>query len=61
MAASSSAGFILEYSLGSNPMLHELIEESFPVKDGLVEIPERPGLGITIREDFVRRYRMSAS
>jgi L-alanine-DL-glutamate epimerase-like enolase superfamily enzyme len=61
VAASSSAGFILEYSLGSNPMLHELIEESFPVKGGLVEIPERPGLGITVREDFVRRHSMPAS
>jgi L-alanine-DL-glutamate epimerase-like enolase superfamily enzyme len=61
VAASSSAGFILEYSLGSNPMLHELIEESFPVKEGLVEIPERPGLGITVKEDFVRRHSMPAS
>lgn len=56
LAASQSAGFILEYSLGHNPMLHDLVEERFAVVDGELEIPERPGLGITVREDFVRRY-----
>lgn len=56
LAATQSAGFILEYSLGHNPMLHELIEESFPVEDGHVAIPDRPGLGITVRESFLREY-----
>jgi len=56
LAASQSAGFILEYSLGANPMLHELVHEKFPVVDGQVEIPDRPGLGITVDEDFVRRH-----
>lgn len=56
LAASQSAGFILEYSLGHNPMLHDLIEEDFPVVDGMVEIPDRPGLGITVRPDFLEKY-----
>jgi len=56
LAASQSAGFILEYSLGANPLLHELVREKFPVIDGQVEIPDRPGLGITVDEDFVRRH-----
>ena len=59
LAASQSAGFILEYSLGANPMLHELVHEKFPVTDGMVEIPDRPGLGITVDEDFVRRHARS--
>jgi L-alanine-DL-glutamate epimerase-like enolase superfamily enzyme len=59
LAAASSAGFILEYSLGANPMLHELIAESFPVEDGMIEVPDRPGLGITVREDFVEKYKKS--
>jgi L-alanine-DL-glutamate epimerase-like enolase superfamily enzyme len=37
-------------------MLHDLVEERFPVVDGMVEIPDRPGLGITIREDFLQTY-----
>ena len=57
VAAASPAAHILEYSLGANPMIHELVEEAFPVLDGMLEIPDRPGLGITIRADFVARYR----
>jgi len=56
LAASQSAGFILEYSLGANPLLHELVHEKFAVVDGQLEIPDRPGLGITVDEDFVRRH-----
>lgn len=56
LAATSSAGFILEYSLGSNPMLQELVREKFPVEGGMVEIPDRPGLGITVDEAFLARY-----
>jgi len=56
LAATSPAAFILEYSLGANPLLHELAEEGFPVKDGYVDIPDRPGLGVTINGDFVKRF-----
>lgn len=60
VAAAAPAGFILEYSLGANPLLQELVEEKFVVKDGMIEIPDRPGLGLTINEDFVRRYAVPA-
>jgi L-alanine-DL-glutamate epimerase-like enolase superfamily enzyme len=56
VAAASSSGFIVEYSVGANPLLHELIEESFVVEKGMVAIPNRPGLGITIREDYLARH-----
>ena len=60
LAATQSAGFILEYSLGHNPMLHDLIEEDFPVEEGMVAIPDRPGLGITVREAFLDRFGRTA-
>jgi L-alanine-DL-glutamate epimerase-like enolase superfamily enzyme len=41
-------------------MLHELIEETVEVVDGRIEIPERPGLGITVRDDFVARWAKEA-
>ena len=56
LAASQSAGFILEYSLGANPLLHELVHEKFAVVDGQLELPDRPGLGIEVDEGFVRRH-----
>jgi len=60
VAAASPAGAILEYSLGANPMLHELIEERFLPEDGRIAIPDRPGLGITVREDVLRAHTVAA-
>ena len=56
VSAAASSAFILEYSCGANPLLHELAEEDFKAVDGMIEIPDKPGLGITINEDFVRKY-----
>ena len=61
VCAASPASFILEYSLGANPMLHDLIEESFAVADGAIGIPDRPGLGITIREDVLRAHTVAVA
>ena len=58
LAAVASTGFIVEYSLGANPMLHELAEEDFLVEDGFIEVPRRPGLGVTINQEFVDHYRV---
>jgi L-alanine-DL-glutamate epimerase-like enolase superfamily enzyme len=37
-------------------MLHELAPETFPVVDGGIAAPERPGLGVTPRQEFIERY-----
>jgi L-alanine-DL-glutamate epimerase-like enolase superfamily enzyme len=60
VAAASPAGFIVEYSLGANPLLHDLVEESFPVEGGMIEVPDRPGLGITVREDFLAKHAVTS-
>ena len=54
----ASTGFIVEYSLGANPLLHELAVEDFLVIDGELEVPDRPGLGVTIDEKFVNKFRV---
>ena len=54
--AASPAAVIAEYSLGANPMLHDLAEENFEVVDGMIAIPDRPGLGVTIDEDFLAAH-----
>lgn len=59
LAAASSSSRIIEYSLGANPMLHDLVEEDFLVRDGLIEIPNRAGLGITVREDVLRDFTVA--
>ncbi|MBV8777511.1 MAG: mandelate racemase/muconate lactonizing enzyme family protein [Alphaproteobacteria bacterium] len=59
VAAASPAGFIVEYSLGANPLLHDLVEESFSGADGMIEVPERSGLGISVREDFLQKHAVT--
>ena len=60
VSAVASSAFILEYSLGANPMLRELALEDFVAVDGYIDIPDRPGLGVTVDEDFVKRYAKTA-
>ena len=52
VATAAPAGFVVEYSLGANPPLHNPSEESFPVHGGIIDIHEQPGLGIIMREDY---------
>lgn len=59
LCAASAASYVLEYSLGANPMLHELVEESVDLKEGTIAIPERPGLGITVCEAFLHEYTVA--
>ena len=53
VVAASPAGFIVEYSPGANPELRDLVEEGFLVADGMIAVPDRPGLGVAVREDFL--------
>lgn len=47
---------VLEVSQGHMPLMYELFEEEFDVRDGRVHAPERPGLGFTVREDYDERF-----
>jgi L-alanine-DL-glutamate epimerase-like enolase superfamily enzyme len=59
LAFASSAARTIEYSLGGNPLLHEMPEESFKLDDGVVEAPTRPGFGVTPRLDFLDEYEVT--
>jgi L-alanine-DL-glutamate epimerase-like enolase superfamily enzyme len=56
ICAASPASFVIEYSLGANPMIHDLVEDTIDVRDGMIEIPDRPGLGFTINERFLEAH-----
>ena len=56
LAFASPAATVIEYSLGANPFLHELPEETIDVSDGRVVAPTRPGLGVTPRQDFIAEH-----
>ncbi len=48
---------ILEYDRSSHPFRRELITQPIDHRDGRVDIPTGPGLGIEIRRDTLARYR----
>ena len=45
----------LEFHHLENPTWFELIEEQPLIQDGHITVPDRPGLGVTLNEDAVRR------
>lgn len=57
--ASAPNGTVFELKPDANPMQHELVDRPFEQKAGYVELPEGPGLGITVNEDVVRKYLYS--
>lgn len=56
LCAASPASFTIEFSLGANPMIHDLVEETVEARDGMIAIPEKPGLGFTISERFLEAH-----
>jgi L-alanine-DL-glutamate epimerase-like enolase superfamily enzyme len=60
VAFACPAAVILEYSLGGNPLLHELAEEDLRPSDGIFEAPTAPGLGVTPNAAFIEEYTVRA-
>ena len=54
--AASPAAFTIEYSCGANPMIHDLIEGEIAAQDGMIAIPDGPGLGFSISEPFLKAH-----
>jgi L-alanine-DL-glutamate epimerase-like enolase superfamily enzyme len=42
-------------------MRHELTLEKVQASKGWITVPDGPGLGVTLNEDFVKRYLVSES
>lgn len=53
--------FIFEDCVDASPMRHELTVEKIESENGFIRVPERPGLGVTLNEDFVRRHLVAES
>jgi L-alanine-DL-glutamate epimerase-like enolase superfamily enzyme len=45
--------------MADSPLRHELTRERFDIDDeGFVHVPEGPGLGVTIEQDTITKYRV---
>ena len=56
LAFASPAAAVIEFSLGANPLLHDLAEEEIVVENGQVAAPTSPGLGVTPRQLFIDEF-----
>lgn len=46
----------LEYCIDGGELRWDLVNEDFPVEDGRVRVPDRPGLGVTLNRDVLEKY-----
>ena len=58
--ASCEHGTLMEYSQSTSPLVNEhgLITNPIQFKDGYLEVPDLPGLGIELNDDFMEEFRV---
>jgi D-galactarolactone cycloisomerase len=49
---------IFEYDRSSHPFRQQLVAEPVVQRDGWIEIPDRPGLGVEVDRSVLERYRV---
>jgi L-alanine-DL-glutamate epimerase-like enolase superfamily enzyme len=59
--ASCKDAFLFEDCVEDSPLRHDLTHEKIQAVDGWIDIPDGPGLGVTLNEDFVRHHLVSES
>ncbi len=59
LAFVSPAARVIEYSLGANPFMGELVNEAITAKDGAFAPPVGAGWGLTLNDDFVAEYALA--
>jgi len=47
---------VFELDQSPNMFRENLVTEPLKIKDGYIEIPEKPGLGVSLNRDFLQRY-----
>jgi len=50
--------FIFEYCVSESQLRRELTKQQFPLKDGMVAVPDDPGLGIELNDEIISKYRV---
>ena len=51
---------MLEFDTHENPFRDEIVARPFKLKDGHVEFPTGPGLGIEVDEEIVKKYQVKS-
>lgn len=53
--------FLFEDCVDDSPMRHELTHEKIQARNGWIDVPNAPGLGISLNEEFIRKYLVAES
>jgi L-alanine-DL-glutamate epimerase-like enolase superfamily enzyme len=56
--AAIPGGIIVELDANPNPLRTELLENPIEIVDGMVDIPNGPGLGVRINQSLLLEYRI---
>ncbi len=58
-AVSEASVFIHEYPVFENPLVDDLLAEPLDWREGYLHVSDAPGLGMSIRDDVVAKYRVA--
>jgi L-alanine-DL-glutamate epimerase-like enolase superfamily enzyme len=53
--------FLFEDCVDESPMRNQLTNETFQAENGWITVPDRPGLGLTLNEEFIGKYLVAES
>jgi L-alanine-DL-glutamate epimerase-like enolase superfamily enzyme len=53
--------FLVEDCVEDSPLRHKLTHETVQAQDGLIRIPDGPGLGVTLNEQFIADHLVAES
>jgi L-alanine-DL-glutamate epimerase-like enolase superfamily enzyme len=57
LIAISDRGDTLDFKPHENPMQHDLVDDPWEQRNGMLHLRDEPGLGVSVRQDAVDRYR----
>lgn len=57
LAASLPNCTMIEIDRNPNPLRDQLLRQAIVVRDGMIQVPEGPGLGIELDRDVIETYR----
>jgi L-alanine-DL-glutamate epimerase-like enolase superfamily enzyme len=53
--------FVFEDCVEYSPLRHQLTHERVQAVDGWITVPDGPGLGVTLNEEFVKSHLVAES
>jgi L-alanine-DL-glutamate epimerase-like enolase superfamily enzyme len=59
LLATSQSGWCMDFKPHESPMQHELVSDPWVQSEGFVAPRNTPGLGVTVRENTVKKYQFA--